>query len=172
MVEVLSEVEGDPAAYFVVTGMSEAAVLASQPITIWRRIEGWITYRWGERTVTWVIEGPGDWTPRLRPATITAAEIWRGSAWESVTLDPAPTGYDLGDATYRVTATVGDPADPPENVQAAYRRLGEYMRAVSEDPTPGHSGGRDGDYSFERPAEWAARAMQLSGAGDLLRAYR
>jgi hypothetical protein len=104
--------------------------------------------------------------------TVDSAEKWDGGAWETVTLDPSPLGYDLQIATYRVTATVGSTDAPPEAVLEAYRRLAEYFAQVRTDPASGHTSIQDGDFSFDRPAAWAARAMQYSGAADLLRSYR
>ncbi|MEO1318347.1 MAG: hypothetical protein AAFW01_17465, partial [Pseudomonadota bacterium] len=82
MVSLLSEVEAAapqrPARAFEdqVTGaghdetlLNELHRMAQQvdQAPLWQRIEYWTAYRWGLRSVTWVIEGPGEWVPRLRP---------------------------------------------------------------------------------------------------------
>jgi hypothetical protein len=167
MVEVLSETEGEPSSYPVLPGSFTVSLSA-----VWKRLEGWIAHRWNERTVEWVVQGAGVWRPRLQPATIDTSEVWDGSAWQTVTLDPAPLGYELDERTYRVTATVGSTDAPPEIVQEAGKRLAEYLDQAGNDAVPGVSSATDGDYSFARPSGWAARAMHYSGAADLLRAYR
>jgi hypothetical protein len=167
MVEVLSETEAEPASYPALPGSFTVDLSA-----VWRRLEGWIAHRWNERTVTWIVQGPGTWEPRLRPATVDTAERWDGSAWQTVTLQAGPIGYELEAATYRVACTVGDTAAPPAIVQEAGRRLAEYLDQAGSDPVQGHSSVQDGDYRFDRPSGWAARAMHYSGAGDLLRGYR
>lgn len=172
MVDLLSETEGTPASYPAAPSGLSTAAAAIEPAVVWRRIEDWIRARWGERAVTWIIEGAGPWSPRMTPATITATEVWRDESWQSVTLTPDPQGYLLSGETYRVTATVGSTDTPPPTILEAYKRLAEYLAAVGADAALGHTGGRDGDFSYERPAAWAARAMHYSGAGDLLRAYR
>lgn len=101
-------------------------------------------------------------------------EKWNGTAWEAVTLDASPLGgYDLKGATYRFTGTVGDTDDPPETVLLAYVRLAEYFALIAtEEGAAGLASGADGDYSFQRAPTWAAKAIQLSGAADLLRRWR
>ena len=132
--------------------------------------------------MTYIAEGTGDWQPPLAPSTITTLEKWTGTAWEAVTLDASPLGgYALESETYRFTGTVG--VDPvPEPFALAFIRLAEYFRAIDvntdpdlkqvTDDTLGFSQATDGDFSFSRSPAWAARAMQLSGAADLLRGFR
>jgi hypothetical protein len=175
MLVAISEQEQEPASYPTApSGLStDAANLDTA--TLWQRIESWITHRWGERSVTWIVEGPGTWHPRLQPATIDTAEKWDGSAWQTVTLTPAPFGYDLDAATYRVTATVGETGAPPSPVEEAYRRLAEYLADQSYIGRVATSGSRDlGDVSIssDRPTAWMAKALHHSGAADVLRRYR
>jgi hypothetical protein len=165
--ETLQETEGEPSSYPTLPGTFTVDLA-----TVWKRLEGWIAHRWNERTVTWVVAGPGTWEPRLQPATIDTAEAWDGETWETVTLQAGPIGYELDSRTYKITATVGSTDSPPAIVQEAGKRLAEFLDQAGNDPTPGYSSVSDGDYSFDRPAGWAARAMHLSGAADLLRAYR
>ena len=171
MTEVLSETEGEPASRPNMDAVLGPATLDFE-VAAWERLEAWTAYRWGERTVTWVVEGPGVWWPRLKPATVETFEVWRDGAWTDTTLNAAPLGFELQAETYRVTATVGDTGDPPQGFMEAYRRLVEFMAAIEQEPAPAHSSGTDGDYSFSRPAGWAAKAIHLSGAADLLRGYR
>lgn len=177
MVSVLSEVEDEPAdrpdfAQFVAPEIGQGrtdeawATIASEldHDMLWARIEAWIAYRWGERTVTWIVEGPGQFVPRLTPATITATERWDGSAYVSATLDPSPLGgFELpGEGPYRITATVGDPNSPPAAVQEAFRRLALYIAETWDSLAP----------CGDTPSSWPARSMQYSGAADMLRPYR
>jgi hypothetical protein len=167
MVEVLSETEGEPSSYPTLPGTFTVTTAV-----VWKRLESWVRRRWGERTVEWVVAGPGTWTPRLQPATVDTAEAWDGDAWETVTLQPGPLGFELDSRTYRIQATVGSADTPPDVVLEAGRRLAEYLDQAGADPAKGHSSVTDGDYSFNRPAGWAARAMHYSGAADLLRGFR
>lgn len=168
------QTEAMPASYPAITGLSTAAAAIKD--AVWQRVEAYIAYRWTARTITWVVEGCGEWVPPLQPATISTKEIWIGEAWESVTLAASPLGgYDLPSfGPYRMSGTVGS-GTPPTNVIEAVKRLAEYM--VAEHLHPGARRWRenvDGVYEaeIERSPEWLARAMQASGAADLLRPYR
>lgn len=172
MVDILSEDESTPATYPPMPDEVSTQGATVPRFVVWDRIEDWIAYRWGEREVVWIVEGPGTFVPRLKPATIDTVEIWRDDQWQTVTLDPAPIGYPLDPCTYRFTATVGSTEDPPPTLNQAYIRLAEYMGESGADPARGHTSVTDGDYSFDRPATYAARALHYSGAADLLRAYR
>jgi hypothetical protein len=185
MIEVLREDEGAPASrpappadlFTSVKGeggnpVSWLADTASQvpADALWERIESWITRRWGERTVTWIVRAPdgGEWEPRLRPASVDQAEKWDGEAWQTTTLQPAPVGYALQPGTFRVQATVGTSDDPPAIVWEAYRRLAMY---VTE--TFSRTGGTtDFGEGTSQPASWPARSLIYSGAADALRRFR
>jgi len=180
-VELLSELEAAPASYPAVMAYPHRNMGSSAPLEgdafidddlVWQRIEGYIAWRWTPRTVTWTVAGPGEWTPRLAPVVaFDTTEIWNGSAWEAVTLDPSPLGGFVlaGEGPYRVTATVGA-GTPPEAVQEAWRRLHEYSKGVAEQWR--------GDAAFRSDGEteviggWTGKALQLSGAADLLRPFR
>lgn len=176
--EILKRQESNPATYpDVPSGLSTAAAALSSDM-LWQRIESYIAHRWSARSVTWVMQGPGAWAPDLTPATVSASEKFVNAAWESVTLDAEWNGgfYLPGDSIYRFTATVGDasPNDVPAVVEEAFRRLAEYS---AEDP--GSHGTASYSVSvgpisqeFDRAPTWLARAMQYSGAGDLLRPFR
>ncbi len=175
MAETLKQDEAVPTYPATPSGLSTDAA-ALDPSVVWARIEAFISTRWTSRAVVWTVEGPGEWVPLLTPATITTAERWTGGAWVTATPDPSPLGgYQLDDAAYRFTGTVGG-GTVPETVNEAYRRLAEYMAekpkeagATSESLAIG-SGAIS--RSISRNAAWMARAMINSGAADLLRPYR
>lgn len=174
MVENLKRDESIPAAYPPVpSGLStKAAALDSD--MIWARIEAYTAYRWTARAVVWTVDGGGDWTPDLTPATISAVEVWQDAAWVADTLTASPLGgYVLPIGTYRFTASVGS-GTVPAPVDQAFKRLAEYMAEK-----PGMYGSSSRTFSigqlqesYNRAPAWMARAMQNSGAGDLLRPYR
>lgn len=138
---------------------------------LWARIFHYIRWRCPARAVTWTIEGEGAFDPPLKPVSLVSSlEVWRGDAWEPLPVKQAPVGILLpGPGIYRVTATVGD-ATVPDAIQTAYDRLSGYMLELNTEP--GATSISDGDYSVTRSANAAGRALQYSGAADLLRAYR
>lgn len=176
MATVLRETEGVPASYPIqpYPWSTEAALIGTAKI--WPRIESWTAYRWQERAVVWIVEGPGDWVPRLSPAAVNTTEVWESDAWQAATLSPSALGgYVLdGEGPYRFTATVGDTGTPPAAVQEAARRLAEYFAAASGEELRTAAAGSLSDLGFrmERTPNWLARAMQYSGAADLLRPWR
>lgn len=150
---------------------------------VWQRIEGYVAHRFALRPVVWIAEGPGEWIPPLTPATVTTVEKWdcTTSAWLAATLSPSPSGGYLlqSYAQYRFTGTAGN-ADIyatsliPDGVQEAYRRLARYMMT-----DPGRPGASREVQSIdvlrreiERDPAHMAKALQNSGAADLLRSYR
>jgi len=177
MVATISQTEAIPATYpSSPSGLSAAAAALSAPM-LWQRVEAYGAHRWTSRAIVWVAEGPGDWQPPLKPATISTVERWTGEAWE-VTTDLLPSalgGYQLpGCGPYRFSGTVGS-GTPPAAVLEAFRRLAEYMAQE-----PGEAGARSfseavpdvASTTIERSAAWMAQALQNSGAADLLRTYR
>lgn len=178
--ETIAETESAPATYpDAPSGLSDAAA-ALDTAAIWQRIEAYTAHRYTARQATWLVEGKGHWAFPLTPATVSSAECWNGAAWESVTLTDGPYGYCLPDeGPYRIVADVGG-GDVPKAVQEAYRRLAEYLAPGQPDNIlfgrPGASShtGKVGDLeeSYDRNPAWLARAMQYSGAADLLRPYR
>ena len=127
-------------------------------------------------------------------------ECWDTSAqaWASVSLDVNPFGgvYIPEDGSiYRITATVGTGllSDLPQDVRCAFQRLHNYMSAggISSDldwndknvltSAPGASKvsmqvstgeGSSASFDVDRSPRAIARALEYSGAGDLLRKYR
>ena len=174
MARTLKITEGTPTAYPAVTTPVHAPTeqfLAS----IWQRIEAYIRFRWAERSCIFIVEGPGEWASPLEPATVTATDLWNSSdAWETVTLRAAPFGgYDLASGIYQITATVGSTDEPPAAVLEAFSRLAQYMNMHQGDSADAKASAIQDVGSVEYWApNIAARAMQYSGAGDLLRPYR
>jgi hypothetical protein len=174
-VEALKQVEAAPSSYpDVPAGLSTAAA-ALDADALWQRIEGYVAHRWAARTVVWTVLGPGEWTPPLVPATVTTAQRWTGSAWEDATLATGPLdGLELpGEGPYRITATVG--AGPvPAPALESYRRLAEYLAEGAAKAGASSYSYRLGEVeeSWQRNPAWTAKALQQSGAADLLRPYR
>ena len=170
MVATIDVFEGQPDAWPTVIGLADDFDRSAT----WQRIEGWIAWRWGERDVVFIAEGPGDWRPPLRPATVETVEVWAADAWTNAVLRPSPRGgYMLeGEGPYRFTATVGGAETPPASVIEAVRRLHGYLATTATDDLPAVASASDGDFSFTRAASWSARAIHASGAGDLLRPWR
>jgi hypothetical protein len=175
-----------------VEGIPEARPTIALPMTffelnaagreaVWQRLESWVSYRWGVRSCVFIVEAGSrrSWRPPLHPFTVELVEAWVGDAWEAVSLAPDYTGgvvLEYADA-YRFTGTLGTDDAPPADVVEAYRRLAEHFAAIrTHSPMLGsskheqHDGGRS--IAIERAPTWTARAMQNSGAADLLRAYR
>ena len=162
-------------------GLSAAAA-ALDPAMIWGRIEAYTVHRWATRAVVWTVEGPGDWTPPLAPATVETVEVWDGTAWAEVFPAASPWGgYVLAcGGPYQITAEVGG-GDVPAPVAEAFRRLAEYMGdAAAPSMVNGRAGASATSYevggnlkvSFDRSPAWLAKAIVNSGAGDLLRPWR
>ena len=159
-------------------GLSDAA-LALDADMIWQRIEQWVAHRWSERTATWLVHGPGEWVPPLTPATITDVEVWRhevsGAGYVAATAPPSPFGgLEFSEpGPWRITAIVGAAPVPPA-AQEAFRRLAEYSAAEAGVVAASQVSRTEGDLteSYSRNAAWMAKAMQNSGAADLLRPYR
>lgn len=177
MTTTIRQSEEIPASYPATPSGLSTAAAALEPAMVWHRLESWIAHRFSERAVVWTVEGLGCWEPPLTPATITKCEIWRGEAWEELTLPAAPLGgFVLGGCgPYRFTGTVGVAnADVPAGVSEAYRRLAEYMAAKPGKPGAVSESVSAGSVSIStrRSPSWIAQAMQNSGAADLLRSYR
>jgi hypothetical protein len=166
--------EATPEAYPDVTVSTDAVPFLP---AAWARIESYIALRTTGRAVEFVAEGPGDWKPPLRPVTLTKVEEWRGVEWVETTLDPSPLGGFIlkGCGPYRFNGTGGgdDDAEAPALLLEAVRRLAEFMAEIDFE----HLGVRSesvpdvwqGEYASP---SWRARALQDSGAADLLRNFR
>lgn len=167
--------EATPESYPTSPSTLSTTAAALDPAMVWQRLEAHVAYRWTEREVKWIVDGPGAWRPPLAPATITATEVWTGESWLSVTLTPTPAGgFELPSSdAYRFSATVGG-GDVPAAVTEAFRRLAEYMAAKAGKPGATSERIQAGSIalSHSRDANWMAQALQSSGAADLLRHYR
>ncbi|MGE0409152.1 MAG: hypothetical protein AB7P23_07805 [Amphiplicatus sp.] len=168
------------------------------PEVSWQRIEAWIAYRWGEREATFIVEGPGDWAPPLKPFVTNTVELWNDDDWSPAVLRPTPLGgYVLeGCGPFRFVGVLGVDEEPPAAVKQAHFLLGEYLDAAARMPPrermvksievtrptlmhePPDGGepplfGKEKEISIDnhRP-EWIARALIYSGAADLLRPWR
>ena len=175
MAETIKQTEAIPASYPSVTPrwvVEEVAEdNAPDPDQLWQRIESYIAHRWTARDVVWIVEGEGYWQPPLTPATVSAVEVWESYAWTETTPPASPYGgYEFpGDGPYRITASVGG-GDVPAAVQEAYMRLHEYSRGIVDSfkNEQAYIGGETSTIV----TGWTAKALQLSGAADLLRPYR
>lgn len=182
MADLLKQLEAEPESYPTVSGLSTAAA-AQNADMLWQRIESHIAHRWTAREVIWTLEGSEgeDWQAPLTPVASHTAQKWESGAWVSIVLASGPVGLCLpSDGTFKITAIVGG-GDVPEAVAEAYRRLAEFSAEIGKDSMltghPSHTShsaqiGTGITESFTRSGTWAARALQLSGAADLLRPYR
>jgi len=173
MAETLKQVETVATYPAAPAGLSDAAAALDANV-VWARIESYTAHRFTSRAVVWTVEGAGEWTPPLTPATIIDAEKWESGAWVTVTLPEGPYGFDLpGDGPYRITGTAG--AGPvPAPVAEAFRRLAEYMAEKQDHHGTSSYKVSVGPVDLEasRNPAWIARAMINSGAADLLRPFR
>lgn len=176
--DVLKINEAVPESYPAVDGLTPQAA-ALDPAIIWQRIEAYIAWRWTPRSVIWTVEGGGDFQPPLSPVSIDATYRWSGNTWVRFEAEFGPLGFMLPEELCKIEATAGFAEDgqtlqPPAVVLEAFRRLAEYS---ADDP--GKAGASSEaqkidviEEEFQRSPTWLARAMQNSGAGDLLRPYR
>lgn len=176
MAVTVRQAESAPASYpDAPDGLSTAAAALDADM-VWQRIESYIAQRYSERDIEWIVEGPGEWVPPLKPATITKVEIWSSAeVYEDVTANASPLGgyWLAGSGPYRFTGTVGG-GDVPASVAAAWSRLAEYMAAKPGTPGATSERTRAGSVEVEksRSESWMAKALQNSGAADLLRTFR
>jgi hypothetical protein len=172
----------DPADSQAIPSTPEAdeATLRKLARAAWLRVESYIGHRWGVRSVTFIVDGPGCWVPPLRPFAATTFEQWLDNGWTAVTLAPSALGgYVLDQAgPYRLTGNLGTATAPPQPVTEAVWRLTKFFEAADTMPAEERGLSRHkldlGALSVEREQNptWIARALQQSGAGDLLRPWR
>lgn len=177
MTDLLQEAEATPASYSATPSGLSIPAAALDAEMIWERIEAYTRTRYTPREVVWTVEGgEGEsWTPPLSPVASYTAEKWESGAWVSTTLPDGPVGLCLpSDGVFKVTAQVGA-GNPPTAVSEAFRRLAEYMADDTDRAgVSSYSVNMGGaiQESYQRSAAFAARALQNSGAADLLRPYR
>lgn len=165
----LHQNESEPETYPAVEGVTGDALAVA-----WQRIEAYIKKRYAPRQVEWLVQGEtgGVWYPPLGPVVSIQGEIVDGA----VPFTPMPwgPGFRLPQGVVKLTATVG--AGPvPTAVSNALRRLANYYAAVLDVPEGVRSYSLNvGDMSESISVQSGrmARAMQESGAADLLRPYR
>lgn len=177
MATTLRQLEDQPAAWPDPPSGLSAAALALPSDALWHRIEAWTAHRWTPRTVRWTVEGDGPWSFPLAPVSGAAVEVWTvPDGWTARDVDAGPLGGFVlpNEATYRVTATVGLANPPPPAVLEAFRRFAEYLAEGEARAGASSYSYRLGDVeeSWDRSPAWVARALQNSGAADLLRPYR
>ncbi|RRD41126.1 hypothetical protein EII18_10710 [Comamonadaceae bacterium OH3737_COT-264] len=151
---------------------------------IWRRIEQYIAVRWGVRTVQWIIRGPGLFVPPLHPTTITSVERFNnyGSSaappggWVTHKPIRTPFGVEVPPGYFRLQGSAGHDETPPADVLEAYSRLHDYLSAIKAEGSSGITSHTDAvpgvSRTVHRPAQAMARALEYSGAADILKAYR
>lgn len=176
-VDLIRRVESAPASYPAAPDGLSTAAAALDAGMIWRRIEAHCAWRWSARTVAYVVEGEGEWCADLRPFAISSKQVWTDGAWvPGAVLAATPLGgLELLGETYEITGTAGSGVTVPEDVLEAFRRLAEYSAETEHKPGASSfevdlAGGIKTRY--DRAPTWLARAIQNSGAGDLLRPYR
>tara|TARA_B100001540_G_scaffold105745_1_gene95316 strand:- start:2949 stop:3512 length:564 start_codon:yes stop_codon:yes gene_type:complete len=185
MVDVIKFEEAEPATWPTLTEIYDDASTENTPVMphVWQRIEDHIAYRWTARSCVWTVQGPGDWRPHLSPVSAVTVEVWDETTgtWSAVIADPIPAdGFYLPrEKTYRINATAGDNAGAvPQPVVEAYNRLSDYLVEETVTAIPVGSSAHalklgDGiDESITRSPNYVAKALQYSGAADLLRKYR
>ncbi|UOA32201.1 hypothetical protein DSM110093_01986 [Sulfitobacter sp. DSM 110093] len=179
-VDLIKQFEDVPENYPAAPSGLSIRAAALDANMIWARIEAYTAWRFTDREVIWTLIGDGgdQFNPRLTPVVSHMAEQWLNENWRPLTLLDGPLGIILpSDGTYKIVAQVGG-GDVPAAVSEAFRRLAEYLGGARNSTNePGASSvrtsiGDDLDFEVERNPNWVARAMQQSGAGDLLRPYR
>ena len=177
MIGTFRQVEGIPASYPLIEGLTMEAQGLDQSV-FWQRIEAYTVWRFSPRSVVWTLSGEAgqQWQAPLAPVSDPVADTWINDAWEVRDLLEGPYGLILPCCgTWRITATVGAGIDVPPAVSEAFRRLAEYTAAESPG-VPGASSysinlGQVSESISRHPAHMA-RALENSGAADLLRPYR
>ncbi|MDO5613628.1 MAG: hypothetical protein Q4G14_10370 [Paracoccus sp. (in: a-proteobacteria)] len=141
----------------------------------WQRVEHYTAWRFVPRNVCWLLDSQGgEWHPPLRPYRDLTARRWTGDGYETVQLARAPGGWRIPAGRYEISAVVGD-GIAPAIVCRAVQRLAEYLRDAGQQPAGVRSysinaGQLSESLTLHPNAE--ARAMQASGAADLLRGFR
>lgn len=133
---------------------------------LWARIFAYVRTRWPVRRVTWTVTGGGFFAFPLRPATLVSATDADGNA---VDVTACPGLLVLPPGLLTIVADVGEP-DVPADAQRAYQRLADYLDEL--EVRPGIQSETVDGVTVTRNLNAVARALQLSGAADLLRPYR
>lgn len=154
----------------------QAIIGSKSATTAWQRVEQWIAWRWDKRDVTWLVEGAGMFKPPLTPWALkeNGVKVWDGSDWQTTDSYCAnPLGINLPGGLYQIEAEAGNDDQAPEAVCEAVRRLRDYMLELEQPGVKSHTETLDKlTVSVSRSERAAARALELSGAADLLRPWR
>lgn len=182
--------EMEPAAYPVVPPSALLVVDTGIPAWIWQRIEAYCNWRWTPREAQIDVDGVGWFNLPVRPFRVTKVEFFAGEAWEEVLPPHAEQrGWRMYSAfeRCRITGMVGEDNPAPEAVIHAAIRLHAYLghtpesfpmwatsrSHTAENTTHGEGGSTSTrNETFQRHADYLAKAIQHSGAADLLRRYR
>lgn len=168
----ITQWESEPESWPAVEGVT-GDILA----ICWKRVEHFIARRFVPRQVVWTMTtSGGDWQPPLGRIYEADAFVWANGDWESATIKRAPGGYVLPCGNVQINCTVGQPgASIPASVKEAVKRLAAYLTAEPVMPAGARSYSANvGQLSESISADPAgqAKALQNSGAADLLRSYR
>ena len=173
MIETLTQFESQPQGHDPWPAIE--GLFQHESEAVWQRVEHYTAWRFAPRTVSWLLDSQGgDWHPPLRPCRDLTARRWTGDGYQAVTLARAPGGWRIPAGRYEISAIVGD-GPVPAIVYRAAQRLAEYLRDAGQHPAGVRSystnaGQLSESVTLHPHAE--ARAMQASGAADLLRGYR
>lgn len=172
-------IEGVPDSYPPIGSGSPPPYDTDLQEAVWQRVESWIAWRFAPRDVVFLIEGPGHWDSPLRPFTVDTVEKWNGLDYVETTARAAPiAAFDLDHGTYRITGEAGLDLDGPEDLPAvvaeACDRLAGYFQGLRAAKGINVAASRiaSGELALTMGRDWAAQALQRSGAADLLRPYR
>ena len=195
---ICDEAEFPPLAYPDVPHAALALPDYGKPAAwVWQRIEKYCNWRWTPREVQIEVDGCGWISLPVRPLRVTKLEYfdemvsyrWSETSWTEFT--PASAARQRGGKIYspfnhtRITGIAGEDNPAPEAVIHAAVRLHTYLAHGSEgfplwatsrshtaETNDGEGVSSNRNESFQRPANYIAKAMQNSGAADLLRPYR
>ncbi len=171
MIDLLNFAESAPSAWPRIEGIDDPEFAA----TVWQRIEQYTNYRWPARRVEFALQGQGEFTPLVTPFKPESIKCWSAQKWRvAQMLKTAWCGVCLPfDTQWRLEGIAGDDSVPPAEVLEAARRLSDYFCQIQNDGRTMSATSLSGDdASVDLGAAWAAKAVQRSGAGDLLRRYR
>jgi hypothetical protein len=172
MTDAITQFEGQPESWPEVSGVT-GDLLA----VCWQRVEHHIGRRYAARQVVWTLTTcGGEWVPPLSPVTlIEDAFRWQDGDWQAVNLKRGPFGWILPAGNVQIDAIVGGGLVPAA-VDEAVKRLADYLSAESLAPSGARSYSINIDQAVSESVSMMpnhmARALQNSGAADLLRPYR
>ena len=142
-------------------------------------------WRWGERSVEWTVHGAGLFVPPLKPVAITTVSRFNDygapgqepGAWIPRSLRRTPFGVRIDSpGFYKVQGTAGDAQSAPPDVLEAYTRMADYLASLKAEGSIGAASFTDSvpgvTRTVHRSAQAMARALEYSGAADILKAYR